>query len=66
MKPESLTDQILSLANGLSHKRLLGHQPGTPLQLFEANLASLTIIAAVLEVLTIEQKQRILDKLKSL
>jgi hypothetical protein len=66
MKPESITDQILSLANGLAHKRLLGRQPGTPIELSEVNLASLTVVAAVLEVLTIEQRQAVLEKLKSL
>lgn len=66
MKPESATDQILSLANGLAHKRLLGRQPGTPLELSEVNLASLTIVAAILEVLSLEQRQQVLEKLKSL
>ena len=66
MKPESITDQILSLANGLAHKRLLGRQPGTPIELSEVNLASLTIVAAVLEVLTLEQRQLVLEKLKGL
>lgn len=66
MKPESLTDQIFSTANGLAHKWLLGHPPGKVNELSEVSLASMTILGAVLEALTIEQRQAVLDKLKSL
>lgn len=66
MQPESLTDQILSIANGLAHKRLLGWLPGSPIELSEANLATATIVAAILNVLTLEQKQQVLETLRKL
>lgn len=65
-KPESLTDQIFSTANGLAHKWLLGHAPGKASDLSEVSLASMTILGAVLEALTVEQRQSVLDKLNSL
>jgi hypothetical protein len=66
VKPETLTNQILSAAHGLAHLQLLGAPPGTPTELSEANIAGMAIVTAVLEVLTIEQRQMVLEKLKVL
>lgn len=66
MKPETTTTQILSVAHGVAHRQLLGTAPGTPSELSEVSIAGMAIVSAILEVLTIEQRQAVLEKLKSL
>ncbi len=66
MKPEPLTDQILSAANKAAYFKLIGKSPGTAHELSQASLQAMIIVNAVLEVLTLEQKQRVLETISSL
>lgn len=66
MKPDSTVQQILALASSQAHRKLLGDRPATPAELAEASIQALIVLAAVLDVLTIEQRQVILEKIKNL
>lgn len=66
MKPESLTSQIMSLANSVAHRKLLGDRPATAAELAEASIQSLLVVAAILDTLDVEQRQRVLEKLNTL
>lgn len=68
MKPESLTNQVLSIASEAVATRRCkaGVLYRSPIELSEAAATSLLVVAAILDTLDVEQRQRVLDKLKSL